>query len=454
MKTLKKLKYKILFIVLIIGLSLSTLFARQQAPTEKPYTIMVYMNPGDLESGGHSEGSINILKMLAAQINEKNMNVIIEIGGTEKWTNTYALNFPFKKKGRFNPPYIEDILPESEKKLPSWFKKEIDPNKNIRYKIEKGDLKQLQTFDKQNMGEKATLSSFIDYSMENFPAQKYALVFFGHGHGALKGFGYDENFNLDTLTILEMKQAFEDSKVKQQKLDFILFDTCYMANLDVAYTLKDYAHYLVASQDTLSFGTAYYKWLAELSQNPNMPTEKIAQSICDSYYELRKTYNDWEISNGNDYLNELPSTFSAIKLEGIDEIIDNIERLFSTRAGMDQRAFEELVKEAVQKTSFVKDKKINLMDVKDFCNQLEKQSNKASTYIEALKASLDKAVVYNVKQDNVTLGRANGLSIYMPHYLDESDIGPQEQLYLYRQLQFAKSYTKYVEEIISSHNSE
>ena len=447
---IKNLKYKILFIICIILLGLSTVLASQYKIKQKPFTVMIYMNASDLESNGRSEGTINILKMLAADIDEKNINVILEIGGTKKWTNTYGLDFAFRKKGKFNPPYIEDILPESDQKLPSWFGKEVNPNKNIRYKVEKGDLKQLKSLEKRNMGEPDTLSSFINYGMENFPAEKYALVFWGHGHVPIKGFAYDENFENDTLTLLETITAFENSKVKDEKLDFILFDACYMANVEVAYTFKDYAYYLVASQDTSNFGTAYNKWLRELSLNPYAPTEEITKNICDSYQNMRTTYNEWELSMGNDYLDELPQTFSVIKLDQIAEVVDQIEKLFSKQESYNEKMFDQLVQQAISRTSFVKDTEVNLMDARDFCDQFEKQINNSTT-IKGLRRALSKAVVYNTAKSNEVI--TSGLSIYMPRYTIDTDVVIQEQLELYKQFAFAPSYTQYIEKVIHSQNN-
>ena len=46
-----------------------------------------------------------------------------------------------------------------------------------------------------NMGEPETLSFFLNYCAENRPAERYALILWGHGNGPL-GFGYDELFEM------------------------------------------------------------------------------------------------------------------------------------------------------------------------------------------------------------------------------------------------------------------
>ena len=58
-KRLKSIKYKVILILFVAILGLTTALAQQRPNAPKPYTVMVYMNPSDLESGGFSEGSIN-----------------------------------------------------------------------------------------------------------------------------------------------------------------------------------------------------------------------------------------------------------------------------------------------------------------------------------------------------------------------------------------------------------
>ena len=53
-----------------------------------------------------------------------------------------------------------------------------------------------------NMGEPETLSFFLNYCAENRPAERYALILWGHGNRPL-GFGYDELFEMDPVTMEE-----------------------------------------------------------------------------------------------------------------------------------------------------------------------------------------------------------------------------------------------------------
>ncbi len=84
----------------------------------------------------------------------------------------------------------------------------------------------------------------------NYPAEQYDLILWNHGGGAFFGYGFDETTN-DSLTLDELDQAFADSPFHDgNKLEFIGFDACLMANIETAHTLSPYANYMVASQES------------------------------------------------------------------------------------------------------------------------------------------------------------------------------------------------------------
>jgi clostripain len=73
-----------------------------------------------------------------------------------------------------------------------------------------------------------TLAKFIRFGKTNYPAQKYALVFFGHGCGY--------RFCPDKST----GQALEPAKVRavlsnDESVDLVVFDVCFMGGIEVAY---------------------------------------------------------------------------------------------------------------------------------------------------------------------------------------------------------------------------
>ena len=70
----------------------------------------------------------------------------------------------------------------------------VDFSKVQRHQIVNGTLNTLMDLGLKNMAEPNTLSDFIKWGMLDFPARKYAIIFWDHGSG-IHGFGRDINFN-------------------------------------------------------------------------------------------------------------------------------------------------------------------------------------------------------------------------------------------------------------------
>jgi hypothetical protein len=195
------------------------------------YTVMIYMNGSDLESE-FGAATDDLVEMLDSGLDSRNANVLILTGGASRWQNAA-----------------------------------IPDNECIIWQLEDGFLNKLESMGRVSMGEPATLRDFTMYSMENFPAQKYGLIMWDHGGGSIAGFGHDEKFNDASLTLLDMKKAFHEAGLADKKLEFLGFDACLMATVEMAILASDFAHVLIASED-LEPGEGWdYNFLAALNQN-------------------------------------------------------------------------------------------------------------------------------------------------------------------------------------------
>ena len=70
------------------------------------------------------------------------------------------------------------------------------------------------------------VADFINFSVENYPADRYGFIFWNHGGGTISGYGADENFDGQGMSIDQIAEAFEKAN---HKFDFIGFDCCLMA---------------------------------------------------------------------------------------------------------------------------------------------------------------------------------------------------------------------------------
>lgn len=118
-----------------------------------------------------------------------------------------------------------------------------------RFLIEDGILTVQETMDGCNMGEASTLADFLAYARTGYPAEKTVLVLWDHGDGPVGGFGCDDLYGGDSLTLTELEAALSAAGCGETPLEVIGLDACCMASLEVALALAPYGQYMVASQE-------------------------------------------------------------------------------------------------------------------------------------------------------------------------------------------------------------
>lgn len=92
----------------------------------------------------------------------------------------------------------------------------------------------------------AQLRSVIASTQELAPAREYGLILWSHSSGwqqspvKVRGFGLEYSYKqISTSDLADAVEGFN--------LDFIIFDTCYMGCIEVAYELRNAARFMVAS---------------------------------------------------------------------------------------------------------------------------------------------------------------------------------------------------------------
>ena len=151
-----------------------------------------------------------------------------------------------------------------------------------------------------NMADGQSLVDFITWAATNFPARKYALIMSDHGAGWPGGFGDPDPGGLgaddvflvqsfgDQLWLMEIDQALEQARAQAgiDQFEFVGFDACLMAQLEVFNALAPHARYTVASQEVEpALGWAYTSFLSELINSPTMDGAELGQHIVNSYIE-------------------------------------------------------------------------------------------------------------------------------------------------------------------------
>jgi len=176
-----------------------------------------------------------------------------------------------------------------------------------------------------NMGDPQTLSSFITWARENYPAQHYYLAIADHGRGTT-GVAWDDTNNRDYLSTSELRSALQTATNSGQwRIDVLHYDTCLMALLENAYQVKDYADYLVASEN-LGWSVFAYDAYAQVqgagSQSVSAPYEfaALAARVTASTTPRQLAIDIADAYFNHPAIRNYPRTISALDLSKAAEV--------------------------------------------------------------------------------------------------------------------------------------
>ena len=175
-----------------------------------------------------------------------------------------------------------------------------------------------------NMGDPGVLQAFIEDSITYAPADRYMLILWDHG-GGWYGVCWDESHQIgerdDRLTIDEVGNAIAAAEeTTGVKLDIIGFDACLMAMIEVAYEVKDLAHYMMASVTGIPFGGwAYTPFIENVTKTPGMPLEDLMDLIIEGYVE---EYSWCSGSGLGGWLGVGLSVFDLSKIQAVADAVD------------------------------------------------------------------------------------------------------------------------------------
>lgn len=175
----------------------------------------------------------------------------------------------------------------------------------------------------------AGIAHILDDVISYAPAKRYAMIIGCHGMGwlpvnasrALRSQekshwdyadapltryfgGTSPEFQTDISTL---SAAIEQTGVK---MEYILFDDCYMSSIEVAYELKDAADYLIASTcEVMAYGMPYATMGKHLLDTPDY------EAVCDDFHEF---YSNYPVPCG---------TLSVTDLSQIDEMANLMRQI-------------------------------------------------------------------------------------------------------------------------------
>jgi hypothetical protein len=125
----------------------------------------------------------------------------------------------------------------------------------------------------RNFGDKQTLIDFVKWTKANYPADHYALYFWGHGWNWHPNVVMQDDTDNDTLDMEEVEAALPSLGF----IDMVAFDGCNMASIEVQLLWHGHVTALSHSQEWVGGeGVQYDLVLAQLSANPNMNADQVA----------------------------------------------------------------------------------------------------------------------------------------------------------------------------------
>src|SRR5262245_4040267 len=139
----------------------------------------------------------------------------------------------------------------------------------------------------RDMGDPQTLRDFVTWSKANYPADHYALVFWGHGWSWHPGYVMQDDTSHDALDTDEIAASFQAIGFN----DVVAFDGCNMASIEVAGLWRGHATTMSVSQEYVGWdGLEYDVVLQQLRANPSMTADQLGTAFSQSA-SLDKTWS-------------------------------------------------------------------------------------------------------------------------------------------------------------------
>ena len=233
------------------------------------------------ESGA---ASADIAEMLTADLSE-NITIVLQTGGATRWKNTF-----------------------------------VNPNKTQRFVISQDKpFEEVANLPLQRATDPDTLSDFLRFCRDDYPADHTMLILWDHGGGPF-GYGLDSIYCGSPMSLKEINTALSNVYTPDPEnpaFDVIGFDACLMSSLEVTHALYGFASvYALSEESEPGFGWDYTGFLNKMSADPTMCPAAVAQAVADSYTDYYMKFN----INVGEILSVQNVTFAVIDSKKAEEL--------------------------------------------------------------------------------------------------------------------------------------
>ena len=359
-------------------------------------TIMIYIVGSNLESQNGS-ASIDLDEMIGSGFNEDKTNVVVCAGGSSYWYTTG-----------------------------------IGSGDCVIMEVTGGQLVTKKKTASVNMSDPGTLASFIEYSLQNYPAEEYGLILWNHGGGPVYGYGHDEVHSNTMMSIGEIAGALSTCSFgSENKLEFLGFDACLMASVEIASCFSSYADYLIASEESEPGWGWQYEFLSQIDR-------------CTSGADIGRLIVDYYFAGSYEYFADNPGyktdlTLSCLDLSQTDELIVGVNTLFTAvNNGLANGQFSTASRSRYQAKEFGASSDGSDFDLIDLGHFNSLLAASYSAEAEDVKNLLGEFVEYS----KTNVEGANGVSVYHP-YDDKANMSTLVAYYA-QEITFSTVYAEYI----------
>ncbi len=268
-----------------------------------------------------------------------------------------------------------------------------------------------------NMDEVSTLTDFLNWGLQAYPADRYGLVFWNHG-GQWEGFGgdtQDGTTHTDGLSTAVIRKAVKETMAARSvnKFDFVAFDTCLMGGAEVLVDFVDITDLFIANAE-LDYGDGldYGAELKLLRDDPTM----------DIFEFGRREIPVWDAHHQTDVDQALKvhATFDLRKFETFSQSLNQFsQELVNVMPGggvLIQGLQRQTVHYNISDVSEI-NKPTDYIDLGEFTDKIAAHSAAPDSLRNAAAAvsrTIDDMVV-GMTAGTKREGKVHGLSVYYPN---------------------------------------
>ncbi|MDD2890432.1 MAG: clostripain-related cysteine peptidase [bacterium] len=370
-------------------------------PIDKKWTILVFINgDNDLESF-----AIEDINEMEEGIDTSKYTVVVEVDRIPGYDSSNG-NWTTTRRYLITPDNNTDNIIRSELKA---------------------DLGEV------NMGNQTAIVDFVRWSVQNYPADNYALVIWNHGNGwykgskrsPLKGISSDETDG-DYIGVANGEYALTMDSVKnimEKRLELLANDACCMGMQEVAYEIQNYADYVVFSEYTVpAEGYPYDEILKWLNDNYSATPEELANIMVDKYIASYSAGDHVTLSSIA--LNE--------KISHLSECINNFAIALIQAGG---RSNIDIDSARLGTEEYLGYPNAHI-DIYDFAARIKGKlglPTSVKNWADSVMSAIDSAVT---RKGQINSDGSHGIAIYYPYHISDIDT-------TYKQLSFAKDLPKW-----------